>query len=485
MVRTVIMSGCFFVLCLFGGCSTETAEEEEEAVDETLILEVAKILIEHNATDEDTGFQGFADGEPWNELTIANPDDATVVTVNAEGGLLDFGLTELFYETSEPENDEVPIPDVLEHLPEGEYTFTGDIVGGSSSSVTATLSHDIPAGPELMTPVDGSTGVDPDNTVVSWEEVTSDIDGDPVTIVGYQVIVEEDVQEEFPQGFARPVFSIHLPASVTSVTVPAEFLKENACYEYEVLAIETSGNQTLSSAAFETGSGCDTDETAEDETPQLRKAKLLIEHNATDADTGFQGFADGDPWNTLTISDPDGNEILTASAEGGLLDFGLTELFFETSEPENAEVPIATVLERLPEGTYTFTGDMVDGDESTITATFSYNIPSGPVLLAPADGATVDPNNAVVSWEEVTTDLDGEAITIVGYQVIVEEDEEEEEFPQGFAQPVFSIYLPATASEVTVPSEFLESGVAYKYEVLAIETTGNQTLTSASFTVEE
>jgi hypothetical protein len=265
------------------------------------------------------------------------------------------------------------------------------------------------------------------------------------------------------------------------VTVPQTFFKTNACYKYEVLAIESSGNQTLSSAAFETGTGCAGEEPPEEETPLMKAAKLLIEHNATDEDTGFQGFADGDPWNELVIIDPDGEQILTVYPENGLFDFGLTELFFETSEPLNDEVPISEVLARLPEGTYTFTGDMVDGDESQITATFSHVIPAGPQLLTPSDGSTdVDPDNTVISWEAVTQDIDGSAVTTVGYQVIVEKDEAPR-YPQGFAQSKFSIYLPATATSIAVPAEFMESGEAYAYEVLAIEVSGNQTLSSAEF----
>jgi hypothetical protein len=449
-------------------------------------MEEAKLLIEHNATDEDTGFQGFADGDPWNEISITGPDGEGILTVTPAGGLFDFGLTELFFETSEPPNDEVSIDDVLQRLDEGTYTAAGDMVDGGVSTATATFSHDIPAGPALMSPADGATGLDPSNVTVVWEAVTTDLDGDPeIDIVGYQVIVEEDAPPEFPQGFARPVFSVHVPADVTSVTVSAEFMEDDACYKYEVLAIEESGNQTLATAAFETGSGCESDEPEEDDTPKLVAAKLLIEHNATDEDTGFQGFADGDPWNQLSITGPDGERILNVTPEGGLFDFGLTELFFETSEPENDEVPIDEVLERLPEGTYSFTGDMVDGGQSTVDATFSHTIPAGPVLTNPADGATdMDPNNLVVAWEGVTTDLDGDPdITIVGYQVIVELDEESE-FPQGFARPVFSVYLPATATSVTVPSEFMTSGAPYKYEVLAIEESGNQTLSSAGFTTQ-
>jgi hypothetical protein len=64
--------------------------------------------------------------------------------------------------------------------------------------------------------------VDPANVVVSWAPVAQDINGSAVTIVGFKVIVEEDAEPLFPQGFARPVFSVHLPATATSVTVPKE-----------------------------------------------------------------------------------------------------------------------------------------------------------------------------------------------------------------------------------------------------------------------
>lgn len=231
----------------------EVADVDIELVSfSSLQMSDAKLLIEHNATDEDTGFQGFADGDPWNTLTITGPDGEDIVTANAGGGLLDWGLTEFFFETSEPENDKVPISEVLTHLSEGTYTFTGDMVDGSVSTMTATFSHVIPAGPRLISPEDGATDVDPDSTVISWNGVTEDIEGNEVTIVGYQIIVEEDVEQEYPESFAKPQFSIYLPAATRSITVPSVFMESGKSYKYEVLAIEKSGNQTLSSAEFET-----------------------------------------------------------------------------------------------------------------------------------------------------------------------------------------------------------------------------------------
>jgi hypothetical protein len=476
LVVAFILKAVFLTGCGSGGSSSGNGPEKEAPM-----IKNAKLLIEHNATDEDTGFQGFADGDPWNRLIFTDPNGDPILTAMPDGGLLDFGLTEFFFETSEPENGEVPIADVLARLSEGDYEITGLLVEAGDSLSTTPFSHEIPQGPVLLTPADESTDVDPSGVVVAWQPVTKTIDDAEATIVGYQVIVEQEGEPQFPQGFARALVSVHLPASASSVSIPESFFKADGCYKYEVLAIESSGNQTLSSATFETGTGCTLQEMPEEDTPSMKAAKLLIEHNATDADTGFQGFADGDPWNELVISDPHGEQILTIYPENGLFDFGLTELFFETSEPPNDDVPISDVLARLLEGTYTFTGEMVDGAESEITAAFTHTIPAGPELLTPVDGSTdIDAGNTVISWQPVTQDINGSAVTIVGYQVIVKK-EQELQYPQGFAQSLFSIHLPATATRIVVPSEFMESGEAYAYEVLAIETSGNQTLSSAGF----
>jgi hypothetical protein len=469
----------------------ESGDREElisfsnEAEPGTLELAAGKLLIEHNATDEDTGFQGFADGSPWDRLSITGPDNEAILVAESGGGLFNFGLTEFFFETSEPENAEVPIDDVTDRLVEGTYTFSGNLAEGGVADRETMFSHDIPAGPTLLTPEEDAEDVDPANTVISWQLVIGDLDDEEIEIVGYQVIVEEEADPYDVDGFAKPVMSVYLPATATSLTVPEEFMNDDACYEYEVLAIEESGNQTLASTSFETGDGCDDVEEAED--PEgLKVARILIEHNATDGDTGFQGFADGDPWNELSISDPDDEDIVTVIAAGGLLDFGLTELFFETSEPPNVEVSIDDVIDRLPEGTYVFSAEVVDGDESEMLATFTHDIPAGPVLVSPEnEEEDVDPAATIVSWELVTTDIDGDPITIVGYQVIVEEDLDEEPFPAGFAEPVFSVYLPPTATSVTIPAEFMRPDTDYEWEVLAIEESGNQTLSSAEFVTAE
>ena len=220
---------------------------------ETIPLKEAKLIIEHNATDNDTGFQGFFDSEGWQTLEVTGPD-GIVLSFRAEGELAQLGLTELFFETVEPANAGVPIEEVLAALPEGDYTISGDgMEAGESTGETkgtARLTHTIPAGPELLTPAQGST-VATGSVVMSWAPVTETLTGEAVTIIAYQLIVEQDVEPE-PHMIGGFGLSIYLPPDVTSITLPAEFLEPGTTYAWEVLAIEESGNQTLSSSEFET-----------------------------------------------------------------------------------------------------------------------------------------------------------------------------------------------------------------------------------------
>src|SRR3990172_6463643 len=124
----------------------------------------------------------------------------------------------------------------------------------------------------------------------------------------------------------------------------------------------------------------------------LKDAKLNIEHNATDNDTGFQGFVDSEGWKSLNVTGPDGT-VLTFRGRGNLGELGLTELFFETVEPANVDVPIAEMLDNLPAGDYDIAGPSMENGESSGrtegTAWLTPNIPAGPELLSPAAGATV------------------------------------------------------------------------------------------------
>jgi hypothetical protein len=79
----------------------------------------------------------------------------------------------------------------------------------------------------------------------------------------------------------------------------------------------------------------------------------------------------------------------------------------------------------------------------------------------------------VIEWLAVTTAFPGgELGVIVSYEIIVERLKDGRKF---------SITVPATDTFVTVPPEFIQPNTEYKFEVLAIEKGGNQTITESSF----
>jgi hypothetical protein len=239
-----------FAICLVPSAAGASENARGESTQGPKPFAEAKLIIEHNATDEDTGFQAFVDGEPWNRLSVEGPDGRNLLDIRARDELKALGLTELFFETDEPPNKEVPIEELLARFPEGEYAFEGRSVEGATMTGTANLSHLIPAGPEILAPPEGAV-VDPNNTVIEWKPVTESINGKPVEIAGYEVIVVKDVKA-FPPGFSNIELSVHVTPSTTSLTVPPEFFEPATPYTFEVLALEAGGNQTISSSSFST-----------------------------------------------------------------------------------------------------------------------------------------------------------------------------------------------------------------------------------------
>jgi hypothetical protein len=87
--------------------------------------------------------------------------------------------------------------------------------------------------------------------VISWADVTETVDGGPVTITGYEIIITK-VDHSDPHGFSRPTYDVHVPADRNTLAVPPEFLEPGTEYELEVLALEVSGNQTITVSFFVT-----------------------------------------------------------------------------------------------------------------------------------------------------------------------------------------------------------------------------------------
>jgi hypothetical protein len=207
-------------------------------------FEEARLFIEYNSTDNDLGFHVFLDAEDWKSVKIVNPLGAVIFEATGKGpyGRPGLGLSELFFEGSEPSLDDVPLEDLLGRFPEGNYQFIGTTASGAVLKATSKFKHAIPAGPLVHTEIVG------DDIVIHWQPVTAPPPGFPnerITIVGYQVIVEP--------------FQVTLPpstcdASGCQVTLPKEFAASlpAGSHGYEVLAIDASGNQTITADSFDT-----------------------------------------------------------------------------------------------------------------------------------------------------------------------------------------------------------------------------------------
>lgn len=217
------------------------AASSSQATGKSIRLEEATMIIELNSTDRDAGIQVFLDGEPWKSMRILRPGGGKVLKVKARGRLKGFGLTELFSESNEPELQELPLRKFKQRFPEGKYIFVGKTVEGQKLRAKAKFTHNIPKGPEITSPTEGSE-VPANDVVASWDPVP---DTRRVDIVGYRAIVEKE----------KPlrVFSVDLPANVTSIKVPPEFLQSSKKHKLEVQAIERGGNQTISEIDFRVG----------------------------------------------------------------------------------------------------------------------------------------------------------------------------------------------------------------------------------------
>lgn len=196
---------------------------------------IARIYIEYNSTPSDLGFHVSLDGEDWKSLKIVNPNGKTIFEVAGRGAFKDLGMTELFFEGAEPALAEFPLEDLLALFPEGRYQFIGTTVDGIALHSSAMLTHAVPDGPRVSSKMDDGT------VIIRWDPVTRPPAGFPVRdieIVEYQIIVGK--------------FLVTLPASSTSVEVPEEFFRslESGVHVFEVLAIDASGNQTITEGSF-------------------------------------------------------------------------------------------------------------------------------------------------------------------------------------------------------------------------------------------
>lgn len=238
-----------------GGDGDRRASERCRGRGATEEISTAKLFIEFNATDDDIGVHGAFDDDGWSELCVFDPSGRPILVTDPQGQLNDLTMGGIFFESREPPASEFSMADLEAAFPEGEYEVRARSFDDVTLQGAALFTHDVPAAPTITSP---ALAEDPEeieealpgsDLVVAWDPVTETVDGASLEISGYEVIITKEVEDD-PNGFSRPMYDVHVPPTQTSLSVPSDFLEPGAVYELEVLALEPSGNQTISVGFF-------------------------------------------------------------------------------------------------------------------------------------------------------------------------------------------------------------------------------------------
>ena len=218
------------------------------------------IHFETNSSACDMGVQMSFDSEGITSGEVDSPFDQNVFALRAVRGAEGTDdITEMFQERveppiveleqalgCEPSEDAITLTELLSNWPAGSYEFSG-VSGRDEIETLAVLSHKIPAGPVISAPQDGAIVPHDANLTIRWQKVTQPILPylGPVEIVGYHVVIAVVAGDFLPPGKTKTQYDVDLAKGETTLLVPKQFLEPNTMYEFEVLATEKGGNQTI------------------------------------------------------------------------------------------------------------------------------------------------------------------------------------------------------------------------------------------------
>ena len=219
-------------------------------------------------------------------------------------------------------------------------------------------------------------------------------------------------------------------------------------------------------------------------TEPFEQAELFFELNDTDGDLGIHAAIDGGTWTSLDVEGP--TNLLRIVTKGSLRTQGLTQLAFESAEPDFEELEPKDFFSRFPEGVYDIEASAQEG------GTFKSKVPLSHVMAAPPE-ATVDGlptaencdaldlpvvvGPVLIDWAPVTQSHPeigrAGAVTISRYQFFVEQGE-----------ITLSVDLPPTVTEFEIPTSITDLGGVFKFEIIARTSTGNNTAIENCFRVQ-
>ena len=223
-------------------------------------FKLTNVHFETNASACDMGIQISFDTDGVTEGSVEDPNDQVVYSFRAVDGMeVTHDTTEGFQERveppiidlesalgCEPSDDAISLIELFTSWPAGTYEFEGRS-GGVEFEGEAKLTHRIPPGPEITAPDDGDV-VSPDAPLlIKWNKVTGPIlpNLGPVEIVGYHVVVVDVTVPVLPPGKLKTALDADLSKGENTFLVPKQYLEPNRIYEFEVLATEKGGNQTI------------------------------------------------------------------------------------------------------------------------------------------------------------------------------------------------------------------------------------------------
>lgn len=223
-------------------------------------FKLTNIHFEANESACDLGIQIVFDTDGITEGTVEDPNEQVVFSFRAVDGMdRTHDVTEAFQERveppiidlelglgCEPSADAIPLSELFAAWPAGTYEFDGQS-GGVEFEGIAKLTHKIPAGPEITAPQDGDVVPHDAPLLIKWKKVTGPLLSGlgPVEIVGYHVVVVDVTVPVLPPGKLKTSFDADVSKNETTLPVPKQYLEPNRIYEFEVLATEKGGNQTI------------------------------------------------------------------------------------------------------------------------------------------------------------------------------------------------------------------------------------------------
>jgi hypothetical protein len=206
---------------MFTASSAVFADEEAPELE-------ASVTVEQDATDGELEvmFEMDGDEEVLETVLVMAPNGRIVINSTFVEGMRVF-------EFESPEATDINL--LKQSYPEGFYFFFATNQDGVLLMAAEPLSYALPQPTTFLSPTEGQTGV-PLDTNISWSAVPD--------VEGYIVEVEnEELDVEF---------EIELPASTTTIGVPAGFLVPNTEYELQIGTVSEEDNISFVETTFTT-----------------------------------------------------------------------------------------------------------------------------------------------------------------------------------------------------------------------------------------